>query len=173
MCSSDLDEKNEKDITSGNVSFKLSSVGDDGYNRLSEELLNVVTKAYYETYEEMKSSWESMKKTDKVKTLFCCDNRYYINYNTDNKDTLKEVNLYADLIRSEEEETVSSLKIVPAKIVKYNVGLYLMAPQIVINQKFTSLNINVPSVSHHSDVPKQDDFNIQDVIDGEIGRAHV
>ena len=50
--------------------------------------------------------------------------RYYINYNEGDKNSLREVNLYADLIRNPESETSASLRIVPAKIVQYNIGTY-------------------------------------------------
>lgn len=43
-----------------------------------------------------------MGDSDKKSTIFIVGKRYYINYNENDKNALREINLYADLIRDSE-----------------------------------------------------------------------
>lgn len=47
----------------------------------------------------MKNAYDSMDKEERKRVIFVVGKRYYINYNENETDTLREVNLYADLIR--------------------------------------------------------------------------
>ena len=58
-----------------------------------------------------------MNKEERKKIIFVVGKRYYINYNENETDILREVNLYADFVRDPESyDTDVELKIVPAKM---------------------------------------------------------
>ena len=163
------DNENDKDLGSGNVGYDLPSHTDDGYLRLDRTLMEAAYKEKYDSYEAMKSAYESMSDSDKKSTLFIVGKRYYINYNENNNNELREVNLYADLIRDEENTEVDvSLRIVPAKIIQYNVGVYGSVGDYDLNRPYTSMVLNIPAVGYQRTVADQERFNIQEAIEGEV-----
>lgn len=163
-----IEEKgDEKDVTTGNVGYELPSQTDDGYWRLDQDLLQQVQKKEFSTYDEVKSYWASLKADDKKYWLMVAANRFYINYRENDKDTLREVNLYADLLRNDETTDIDvSLKMVPAKIVSYNIGVYNSVPDYYFDRKMVTLMLNVPSVCYQSDIQKAQKIAIQDAIEG-------
>ena len=56
----------------------------------------------------MLAAYNGMGDSDKKSTIFIVGKRYYINYNENDKNTLREVNLYADLIRDPESSDVET-----------------------------------------------------------------
>ena len=119
------DEKSEKDLSSGNVGYDLPSHTDDGYLRIERDIVDAAYKLECDTYDTMVAAYNGMNDNDKKSTLFVVGKRYYINYNENDQNKLREVNLYADLIRNPESSDIdTSLKIVPAKILQFNVGVY-------------------------------------------------
>lgn len=54
------DKKDDKDISSGNVSYDLSSVTDDGFLRLDRELIEAAQKTEYNTYDELVQAYNAM-----------------------------------------------------------------------------------------------------------------
>lgn len=161
------DNKDDKDISSGNVGYDLPSVTDDGYWRLDKDLIEAAQKAEYNTYDELIQAYNTMTDENKKKTLFIVGKRYYINYNEGDKNKLREVNLYADLIRDPESEESASLRIVPAKIVQYDIGTYtFLSHNFDYVRTSTSLILNIPLVSFHKGCYEQSAFNIQEAIEG-------
>lgn len=161
------DEGEEKDVTTGNVEYQLPSGTDDGYWRLDRDLVKAASKTEFSTYQLLEQHYNSLNDTDKKYALLICGNRYYINYNDGSTNKIREVNLYADLIRDEDNEDVSvELKIMPAKIVQYNIGLYMNYVDYLRNNKMWPLVLNVPSASFHTKLGKEDKIAIQDVIEG-------
>ncbi len=163
----DIDDESEgKDVTTGNVGYQLPSGTDDGYFRLDRDLIRVASKTEFDTYQKLESYYNALSDANKKYALLICNGRYYINYN-DGSNKLREVNLYADLIRDEDSEDVDvELKIVPAKILQYNIGLYMNYPNYLTNNKMWPLVLNVPSASFHTELGKEDKVSIQDVIEG-------
>lgn len=92
----------------------------------------------------MLAAYNKMNDSDKKSTLFVMGKRYYINYNENDKNALREVNLYADLIRDPESAGIeTSLKIVPAKICQFNVGVYGSVAEYEIGRPYTSMFLNI------------------------------
>lgn len=163
------DKKDDKDISSGNVSYDLPSVTDDGFLRLDRELIEAAQKTEYNTYDELVQAYNTMSDENRKKTLFVVGRRYYINYNEGDKNSLREVNLYADLIRNPESETSASLRIVSAKIVQYNIGTYtFLSHNFDYVRTDTPLFFNIPVVSFHKVGYEQSAFNIQEAIEGNV-----
>lgn len=161
------DESEGKDVTTGNVGYQLPSGTDDGYWRLDRDLVGVASKTEFDNYQKLESYYNALSDANKKYALLICDERYYINYNDGNTNKLREVNLYADLIRDAGHEDVDvELKIVPAKILQYNIGLYMNYPNYLTNNKMWPLVLNVPSASFHTELGKEDKVSIQDVIEG-------
>lgn len=161
------DNKDDKDISSGNVGYDLPSVTDDGFWRLDKDLIEAAQKAEYNTYNELVQAYNAMTDENKKKTLFIVGKRYYINYNEGDKNKLREVNLYADLIRDPESEESASLRIVPAKIVQYDIGTYtFLSHNFDYVRTNTTLIFNIPVVSFHKGAYEQSTFNIQEAIEG-------
>ena len=172
------EEKNDKDVTSGNVGYDLPSTSDDGYLRLDRYLLNAAKKAEYANYQDMKNAYDSMDKEERKRVIFVVGKRYYINYNENETDTLREVNLYADLIRDPESyDTDAELKIVPAKIVQYDRGTWKrLEHNFDVVRTDTSLVLNIPLISYYRKnynpdwiiSPQGEAFNIQEAISGDV-----
>lgn len=158
----------EKDVTTGNVGYELPSQTDDGYWRLDYDLLQQVQIKECNSYDEVKSYWEALEKDEKKYWLMTAGNRYYINYRSNDKDSLREVNLYADLLRNGNTTDLDvSLKIVPAKIISYNIGVYNNVIDYQFNNpKMTTLMLNVPSVCYQSNIVKGQKIAVQDAIEG-------
>ena len=164
------DNKNDKDISSGNVSYNLPSYTDDGYWRLDKDLLDAAHKIEYANYLDMKHAYDTMDKEERKKAIFILGKRCYINYSKDNKDTLREVNLYSDLIRNpESSDPDTSLKITPAKIAQYDIGMYkFLLHNFDYVKTDTSLVLNIPVVSYYRAAYDQNPFNIQEAIEGNV-----
>lgn len=163
------DEKNEKDLSTGNVGYDLPSHTDDGYLRIERDIIESAYKQEYNTYDAMLAAYNKMNDSDKKNTLFVVGKRYYINYNENDKNALREVNLYADLIRDPESAGIeTSLKIVPAKICQFNVGVYGSVAEYEIGRPYTSMFLNIPVVGYQATVVLQERFNIQEAIDGDV-----
>lgn len=163
------DEKNEKDLSTGNVGYDLPSHTDDGYLRIERDIIESAYKQEYNTYDAMLAAYNKMNDSDKKSTLFVVGKRYYINYNENDKNALREVNLYADLIRDPESSGIeTSLKIVPAKICQFNVGVYGSVAEYEIGRPYTSMFLNIPVVGYQATVVLQERFNIQEAIDGDV-----
>lgn len=162
------EDKNEKDLSTGNISYDLPDATDDGYCRLDKDLFEAAFKVEYESYEKMQAAWSAMGDSDKKNTLFVVGKRYYINYNQDNKNNLREVHLYADLIRDPSADVDTILQIVPAKIQQFNVGVYGSVAEYDLHRPYTSMVINIPAVNYQLTVAKNEKFNIQEAIEGEV-----
>ena len=134
------DEKNEKDLSTGNVGYNLPSHTDDGYLRIERDILEAAYKQEYDSYDAMLAAYNGMGDSDKKSTIFIVGKRYYINYNENDKNTLREVNLYADLFLDPESSDVeTSLGIVPAKIIQFNVGVYGSVADYDLSRPYTSM----------------------------------
>lgn len=172
------EEKNDKDVTSGNVGYDLPSTSDDGYFRLDRNLLKAAKKIEYTHYQQMKNAYDGMDKAERKKVIFVVGKRYYINYNENETDTLREVNLYADFVRHpESDDTDVELKIVPAKIVQHNRDTWKrLQHNFDVVRTDTNLFLNIPLISYYRKnynpdwiiSPQGEGFNIQEAIDGDI-----
>lgn len=163
------DEKNEKDLSTGNVGYNLPSHTDDGYLRIERDIIEAAYKQEYDSYDAMLAAYNGMGDSDKKSTIFIVGKRYYINYNENDKNTLREVNLYADLIRDPESSDVeTSLGIVPAKIIQFNVGVYGSVADYDLSRPYTSMVLNIPAVGYQATVAKQERFNVQEAINGDV-----
>lgn len=119
-----------------------------------------------------------MDKEERKRVIFVVGKRYYINYNENETDTLREVNLYADLIRDPESyDTDAELKIVPAKIVQYDRGTWKrLEHNFDVVRTDTSLVLNIPLISYYREnynpdwiiSPQGEAFNIQEAISGDV-----
>ncbi|MGL5938451.1 MAG: hypothetical protein ACRCY5_07015 [Phocaeicola sp.] len=162
------DDKEEKDVTMGNLQYDLPSNSDGGYDRLALNILENATKREYSSYQLMESAWQSMSNEDKNATLFLCDGRYYMNYKRDNDtaQVLRNVNLYGDLIREPESDEYSSLKIVPAKI---NQEEFSIRSNTTNNsEEVGRVTLNVPYATDAMTYKDSDTkINIQSVIEGD------
>lgn len=169
------DDVDEKDLTTGNVGYDLPSHTDDGFLKLNSDVLNAAYKEKYATYNAMVEAYNNKSLTDKQNTLFIvADKRYYINYKGegDNDNKLMEVNLYADLIRNPESEDIdTTLRIVPAKILQFNVGVFGSVAEYDLNRPYTSMVLNIPAVNYQVTIAKTEKFNIQQAIEGQIELA--
>lgn len=101
--------------------------------------------------------------------LFIAGGRFYINYKDDEEvNSLREVNLYGDLVREDAEVgNGTSLKIVPAKIVEYEIGTYKDGAETK-----NIIHTNVPVVGFYSLAQRSDYIShIQEAIEGkeEVG----
>ena len=117
------DGESEKDLATGNISFAKDYT--DKFLKFSEEVKNTIeTQNHYASLAELQTAYDGMSASDRSKALFIDDStgREYIQYvNEDSKSQMIEVNVWADLIRSESSGDVE-LKIVPANTRKYGVG---------------------------------------------------
>ena len=153
----------------GNVGYNLPSHTDDGYLRIERDIIEAAYKQEYDSYDAMLAAYNGMGDSDKKSTIFIVGKRYYINYNENDKNTLREVNLYADLIRDPESSDVeTSLGIVPAKIIQFNVGVYGSVADYDLSRPYTSMVLNIPAVGYQATVAKQERFNVQEAINGDV-----
>lgn len=164
------DSENDKDIGSSNISYDLGQQADDGYYRMDKTVFAQASKIEYTSYDDLKNAWAAIGDKDdkKYNNIFVANRRYYINYKVDDKNTLREVNLYGDLIRDSEDDSAVDLRIVPAKIVQYNIGLYGSIAEFHLNRPYVPLKINIPFASYHGSVVSNGSFNVQEVIEGNI-----
>ena len=136
------DSASDKDLTSSSISFDRSYT--DPYLRVSQEVLDAIeSHMYYANYTALQQAYQGMKDSDRRKTLFTDDatGRQYIHYEDEKGvGSLKEVNLFGDLLREETDSTVS-MKIVPANSRLLDVGWWMDA---ALGRPSQSLQLNVP-----------------------------
>lgn len=160
------EDSESKDVTTGNVGYQLQS--NDGYIQLDSDIIKAAKLAKFTSYDELKNQWSTMNESTRNRTLFFSKGRYYINYtdkDNGNEQKLKEVNLFANLIRDEDDNEVDvSLKIVPAKMVQYDIGQYTYSEGADYDKK--SLIVNVPYAAYTKEFFSDQTFSIQDAIDG-------
>lgn len=161
--------EDEKDLSSGNIGYDLPSHTDDGYLRIERDIVDAAYKLECDTYDTMVAAYNGMNDSDKKSTLFVVGKRYYINYNENDQNKLREVNLYADLIRNPESSDIdTSLKIVPAKILQFNVGVYGSVAEYTLNRPYAAMYLNIPAVGYQATTVHQERFNIQEAISGDV-----
>jgi hypothetical protein len=163
----DTESSEEKNSTINNVKYDYPSGAVDSYDCFSDDVRFNATKYEGSTYDEIKAKWAKDKSTDKVKTIYVANNRYYINKVVDGDNEFTEVDIYGDLIRDEDSDTYTSLKIVPVKITTENVGLYSDPDSRGNCHKVADLEMNIPVTRYDSKHIKQDIDNIQTFIDEE------
>ncbi|MGL4852908.1 MAG: hypothetical protein ACRC3Z_09750 [Phocaeicola sp.] len=162
------DDKEEKDVTMGNVKYDLPSNSDGGYDRLAVNILENAVKREYNSYDALVSAWQSMSTEDKNASLYIYDGRYFMNYkkDADTAHVLRNVNLYGDLIREPDSDEYSSLKIVPAKINIEEFTVYRYTTNM--SEEVGKVLLNVPyandSMTYKDSGTK---INIQNVIEGD------
>lgn len=166
----EIEEKlEEKDTTIGNVEYDLTSPAEDGFLKLDRYVFSAAEKIFGDTYEAVKAKWQSMQNSLAVKgTVFIAQNRYYINYVENNASTFREVNLYGDIVRDEDNKSSdATLRIVLTKIQAYNQGRYRVKVQYILGKEpDVDLWLNVPVVATSIDLSKSEHINIQDIIEG-------
>lgn len=152
----------DKNITVGNTGYDLPSETDNGYNRLSPEVINSTLSFEGKSYAEVYARWNADSDTVRVKRIYNENGRSYITH--DGK--LREVDLYGDLMRNPENESIdNSLKFVPANIEKVDVGLWEVGER-TSRKKIAQLLLNVP-VSYYDSCPGKSEIqNIQQYIEG-------
>ena len=109
-------------MSTGNVGYNLPSHTDDGYLRIERDIIEAAYKQEYDSYDAMLAAYNGMGDSDKKVQSLLLVNGIISTTMKMIKNTLREVNLYADLIRDPESSDVeTSLGIVPAKIIQFNV----------------------------------------------------
>lgn len=147
----------------------MPSHTDDGYLRIERDIVDAAYKLECDTYDAMVAAYNGMNDSDKKSTLFVTGKRYYINYNENDQNKLREVNLYADLIRNPESSDIDTpLKIVPAKILQFNVGVYGSVAEYTLNRPYAAMYLNIPAVGYQATTVHQERFNIQEAINGDV-----
>lgn len=161
------DKSESKDVTIGNVGYQLPSGTDDGYWRMDRDLIEAAVKTEFDTYDQLLAYYNALSDENKKYALLICGNRYYMNFKDGNTNSLKEINLYANLIRDVDKDDLDAeLKIMPAKIIKQDVGLYNYTADYLLGTKFWPLVLNMAVASYSTDLAKTEKINIQDVIEG-------
>lgn len=152
----------EKNITDGNTGYDLPSDTDNGYNRLSSEVIYSSETFEGDSYDAVYIQWTADSESVRVKRLYKAGERSYITYNGE----LREVDMYGDLLRYPDSEHLdNSLKFVPANIEEVDVGLWAIGDR-GSKTKLSSLILNVP-VSYFDSAPgKEVITNIQEFIEG-------
>ncbi len=156
------DSSEVDNVTVGNTGYDLPSETDNGYNRLSAEVINSTLSFEGASYAEVYARWSADSQSVRVKRIYNENGRSYITY--DGK--LREVDLYGDLLRNPEDENIdNSLKFVPANIEKVDVGLWEVGERTA-RKKIAELWLNVP-VSYYDSCPGKNEIqNIQEYIEG-------
>lgn len=161
------DKSESKDVTTGNVGYQLPSGTDDGYWRMDRDLVQAAVKTEFDSYDQLLAYYNALSDENKKYALLICGNRYYMNFKDGNSNSLKEINLYANLIRDVDKDDLDAeLKIMPAKIVKQDIGLYNYTADYLLGTKFWPLVLNMAVASYSTDLSKMEKINIQDVIEG-------
>lgn len=165
------ENSDEKDISTGNVGYNLPSNAPNKYYCLSRDILNMVDNKQFGSWSALESAYNALSKDDKVSFFATYNNRNYTNYR-DGKgnDTLKEVNQFGDLIRdSTNNSNDVSLKIVPAALELYNIGVYNSSADPALGTPpMAGLQLWVPLTSYFTELPKDERFNIQEAIDNDV-----
>ena len=157
------EEKNDKDLSLGNIAYNLPSHTNDGYCRIERNILEAAATQEFDSYDALLKAYGTMTDRNKKNHIFIVGKRYYINFNDEenNTDSLREVNLYADLVRTTDSSDDISLKIVPVKIAQYDMGIYRLLPNHRGYEKTGTMMMNVPIVGYYSTGYSEESFNIQ------------
>lgn len=160
----------DKNLTDGNVGYDLPSHTDNGYLRMDRTIYDRALKQDYDDYTQLSQAWQTMDAELRKTVLFRAGNRCYINYrDEEGTDSLKEVNLYADLVRdADRTDTDTALRIVPAEMVLHDLGLWSSPTDYGFVSPFAPLNVYVPKVGYHVTVIEDEEFDIQQAIEGEV-----
>lgn len=164
------EESGDKNLTDGNVGYDLPSHSDNGYLKMDRVIFERAVKRYFDSYDQLSQAWSSMDTDERKTVMFCAGERYYINYRNDSgTDSLLEVNLYDDLVRNADDTgTDTTLRIVPAQMVWYNIGLWSSPYDYGFVAPFAPLNVYLPKVGYHVTVVNDEQFDIQQAIEGEV-----
>lgn len=156
------DKTDVDNITVGNTGYDLPSGTDNGYNRLSAEVVSSSLSYEGDSYADVYARWSADSEAVKVKRIYNAAGRSYITYDGE----LREVDLYGDLMRNPEDESIdNTLKFVPANIEKVDVGLWEVGERVSKN-KLAELWLNIP-VSYYDSCPGKNEIqNIQEYIEG-------
>lgn len=165
------ENSDEKDISTGNVGYNHPSNDPNKYYCLSRDILNMVDNKQFGTWGALESAYNALSKDDKVTFFATFYSRNYIN-NRDEKgtDILKEVNQFGDLIRDINNDSNDvSLKIVPAALELYNLGVYNSSADPALGTPpMADLQLWVPLTSYFTELPKDEKFNVQEAIDNDV-----
>ena len=63
------DEKNEKDLGTGNVGYNLPSHTDDGYLLIERDIIEAAYKQEYDSYDAMLTAYNGMGDSDKKRCV--------------------------------------------------------------------------------------------------------
>lgn len=162
------DSGNEKDITTGNVGYDLDSNDLNKYYCVDRSVLSKIEPLTFSTKADLVAYYNNLKDEDKVSFWGSIANRNHINYiDEDGSYALREVNRFGDLIRDETDDSNNvSLKIVPATMECYNLGVYnsYNDPRLGVPM-VTDLRLWVPVTSYFTELPKDEKINIQEAIE--------
>ncbi|MGN0049289.1 MAG: hypothetical protein ACI37U_10420 [Bacteroides sp.] len=146
------DTSSDKDLTTSSISFEHSYT--DPYLKVSKEVLDAIeSHQHYADLAMLQQAYDKMTDTERRKTLFTDDStgREYIHYEDDKgAGSLKEVNLFGDLLREDTYSSVS-MKIVPANTRLFDVGWWFDSFQGKPSQ---SLKLNVPFTTTEVKTPE-------------------
>ena len=137
------EDSESKDLASGNISFARNYT--DKLLKITQEVRDTIeTHELYSNYDELLAAYEAETLADRKKKLFI-DNatgREYICYvKEDGNDEMREVNVFCDLIRDEENGGSVELKIVPANTRLFNIGWFF---DYAMGRPSAGLVLNVP-----------------------------
>lgn len=165
------DDNTDKDTSNGNLSYDLPSLQENKFLKFDEKIVDMALMHSVPSYDQIGVFFSGLSKDDRYKYLVTCLSRQYICYNEgtdeDVKETIKEVNLFRDLIRDAEKDIDVKLKIVPAAIEAYNTPYYVLFEDVRFDVAPAGyVKLNVPVSSYDSPAPK-DAINIQKAIEGD------
>lgn len=118
------DTDNDKNVTYGNVGYGLEYT--DKFQKPDASIMAYSDRQEYENYAALSEAFEAMD-SDTRNTLIWVDKstkREYIAYTVDGTTTLKPINTFGNLMRTDSSEVDVTLNIVPADTVKRNVSVY-------------------------------------------------
>lgn len=146
------DKASDKDLTTSSIHFDRSY--NDPYMKVSKDVLDSIeNRQYCADWNAIQQSYNKMTDTDRCKTLFIDEStgREYIHYEDESGiGSLKEINIFGDLIREDTNGSVS-MKIVPANTCLFDVGWWFDSFQGSPSQ---SLKINVPFTTSEVKTPE-------------------
>lgn len=162
-------QTDDKDITTGNLSFSLPSLDDNRYHKIDENIVALAKTHEAQSYEQIGVFFGSITEEERFKYIVTCGSRQYIYYDTGTEKIIKEVNLFRDLIRNTESDIDVTFKIVPAAIEQYNTPIYLAWGDCYNGdaKPSTYIKLNVPVTNFFTQAPS-DEINIQQAVDGDI-----
>lgn len=168
-----MEDVQDKDISTGNVGYDLPSLDANKYDYIDEAVKYNAQIETFSSYADMETFWNGLDKDEKPQYIFNVGERRYINYrqkkegSEETTDSLKEVDLFRNLIRDEEDESVdTTLKIVPVALSPCKIGLYEQpTDQFFGKEPLIQLDSLLPVSSYKTTQPEE--INVQDAIEGE------